>query len=128
MEIQWLRPWEPIEASSAAAFEAELKRELAPSHPLFGSELRAIGCGFGDDVLFQFADGSNRVAVVHLTWAGRVEADPRWPHTVTYCSLQDWVDRGMKPDNDALTAREAEFAHAADYVLKKNSELHRRLA
>jgi hypothetical protein len=124
MEMEWLRPWEPIEGSPEA-FTAELKRELAASHPLFGVEVRAIGQGFCDDVLFQLHDGSTRVAVVHLTWAGRVEADPRWPDTVIYDSLQDWVDRGMKPDNVTV---EEEFARAADYVLKKNSELNQRLA
>jgi hypothetical protein len=128
MDINWAEPWGPL-APAAGDLRAELHRELSPSHPLFGVTVAAIGrrsdC---DDVLFQLLDGSNRVAVVHLTWRGRPEEDSRWPDTVVYGSLQDWVDRGMKADNQEFTANDLTFARATAYVLDKNAELFRRLA
>jgi hypothetical protein len=113
MDLQWLMPWQPIAGvTEAAPFEAELQRELVACHPLFGVAVNAIGVGFNDDVLFQLHDGSDRVAVVHLTWRGRAEIDPRWPDTDIYDNLQDWIERGMKPDNDTV---------------RKNAELNRHL-
>jgi hypothetical protein len=40
-------------------------------------------------VLFQVADGSGKVAEVHLTWA-RVAECPPWPGSGLYDSLVDW--------------------------------------
>ncbi|WP_315719605.1 MULTISPECIES: hypothetical protein [unclassified Bradyrhizobium] len=69
--------------------EAELAREIAPGHALAhlpGSIVaKRDDC---DDVLVTLRDG--RVAVVHLTWSGGREADPRRPTTVFYDSLDDW--------------------------------------
>jgi hypothetical protein len=128
MDIQWLEPWHAIGASKDAS-EVELSREVAKGHPLCGINVTAIGLGLdGDDVLFQLNDGSGRVAVVHLTWRGQREEDPGWPHTVLYPSIQDWIERGMKADNAEFVARAAEFARVAEYVLKKNEELYRRLS
>ncbi|WP_257168202.1 hypothetical protein [Bradyrhizobium sp. SRS-191] len=70
-------------------FEAELAREIARGHALANLSGSIIAkrddC---DDVLVALSDG--RVAVVHLSWSGRREADPRWPRTVIYDSLDDW--------------------------------------
>jgi hypothetical protein len=107
MAIDWLVPWRPI-LGSAVGFEAELSRELAPTHPLFGLKVRALGRrGDTDDVLFELLDGTGRVAVVHLTWRGRVEEDSRWPNTIVYASLQDWFDRRLRAED------EDDFAGAA---------------
>jgi hypothetical protein len=40
--------------------------------------------------LFQFLDGSGRVAEVHLTWAGERERLP-WPGTRLFDSFAEWV-------------------------------------
>ena len=36
---------------------------------------------WGDDVLFSILDKLNRFAVIHLTWKGRKEKDPKGPIT-----------------------------------------------
>ena len=68
--MEWVRPWQPFDLPShVASFEAELRRELSPGHPLYGLPLRAIGRRPDrDDALFAIRDGSGRVAQVHLTW------------------------------------------------------------
>jgi hypothetical protein len=48
-----------------------------------------------DDVLFGLADG--RVAEVHLTWSGKVEADSRWPRTTIFASIGNWAADRMRP-------------------------------
>ena len=128
MEISWLAPWQSVETSNDA-LEAELKREVAQGHPLFGIRVTAIGQRRDDDdVLFQLNDGSARVAVVHLSWRTRPEEDSQWPHTVLYETVHDWIERGMKADNAEFTARPEDFARVAEYALKKNEELYRRMA
>jgi|GEM_PF-4751845 len=54
--------------------EAELKRELAPNHVLFGRSLKAVMARTdSDDVVFR---DERAFFVVHLTWSGEV---PEWP-------------------------------------------------
>jgi hypothetical protein len=90
--MDWPDDWWPIDAATAAAFEAELQREMSPGHPLFGLPLRAIGQGGnGDDVLFTVADGSERVAAVHLTWARAAECPP-WPGSELYEGFAAWAE------------------------------------
>jgi hypothetical protein len=94
--IQWLEPWH----STSAGLESELEKEISPTHPLF--KLKAISAGGRhdrDDVLFFLPDGPFPLAVVHLTWTGHTEKNPAWPHTTFYSSLDDWVERCMKPDH-----------------------------
>jgi hypothetical protein len=71
-------PYYPIEyPEDGPVFEAELRLELKPGHPLYGLPLSTIGRRYDqDDVLFQVLDGSGRVAEVHLTWAGDCEKPP----------------------------------------------------
>ena len=94
--LQWLEPWE----AASPGLEAELKQEVGPGHPLFGQEAVSVGrrsdC---DDVLYFLPGKASPLAVVHLTWAGRREKHPEWPHTTFYSSLDDWVERCMKPDH-----------------------------
>lgn len=52
--------------------------------------------------LFFLPDNPLPLAVVHLTWAGRREKNPEWPQTTFYASLDDWVERCMKPDHLGL--------------------------
>lgn len=94
--LQWLEPWYP---ASSAGLEAELQRELGRGHPLFGSRAVAVGRrGDCDDVLFFLPDGPTPLAVVHLTWSGGA-GNREWPRTTFYESLDDWVERRMRPDH-----------------------------
>ena len=86
--IEWLVPWNAVDARGAAGVEGELARELGPGHPLHGKRVRALGrrqdC---DDVLFELLD-SGECAVVHLTWTSSPpEQDSRWPGTSIFSSL-----------------------------------------
>lgn len=61
----------------ASNLEAELKRELAPGHRLYGKVLKAILVKRGsDDVIFE---NENAFVLVHLTWSGQQETAPEWP-------------------------------------------------
>ena len=68
--MEWLDPWW-LTAEQGAHFHdtflRQLRLEISPRHELFGVSARLIGRGNGDDALFEFLDGSARVAVVHLT-------------------------------------------------------------
>ena len=99
-EITYLLPWRAVVAGEGREQEAELKREVRDEHPLFGLDVEAIAKrDDSDDVLFKIV-GSPRVAVVHLTWRGEQEKDPRWPYAVVFGSLEDWVEKEMKPDHE----------------------------
>ena len=89
-----LRPW--VAVSNADSLAAELARELGPRHVLFGRAVQALArrsdC---DDVLFV---SLAQAFVVHLTWTGRQEVDPRWPSTETYASLEAFIEERMVSD------------------------------
>jgi hypothetical protein len=53
-----------------------------------------------DDVLFVSVDEPRILAVVHLSYANRPETDPRWPRTTFFDSIDDWMECGMKADNE----------------------------
>ena len=97
--IEWLEPWQRLEGSSEG-FVGELQKEISPQHVLHGLTVvavaRRIDC---DDVLFATVDPAMLLAVVHLTWAGRMESDRRWPHTTGYKSWEDWSQRCLLPDH-----------------------------
>ena len=99
IEMEWCRPWERLK-DSCEALVSELQREFSPLHVLHGVPVvpvaRRIDC---DDILFATADPSKPLAVVHLTWAGKAERDPRWPSTTIYPSWQDWIERCLVPDH-----------------------------
>ena len=100
--MEWLVPWYSVadNLAHAAGLERELSRELSAGHPLFGLSVRALGRRQDrDDVLFAVADGTERAAVVHLTWTSRAEQWP-WPEAVVYASLSAWAAEGMRADHD----------------------------
>ena len=98
--MQFLEPWLEV-SSQALKLRKELAAELGPRHPLKGRDMQAVArrqdC---DDVLFISVDEPRVLAVVHLTYANRPEADPRWPSTTFFDSLEDWIERGMKADHE----------------------------
>jgi hypothetical protein len=106
--LNWLAPWEPLK-DSGEVFVNELHKELASGHVLFHVSVHAIARHVGcDDVLFVTADPANPLAVVHLTWASRTEADPQWPYTTLYKNWQEWIEHRMNPDHQEYLAASQE--------------------
>lgn len=82
--------WFTVDGETASALEAELARELPPSHQLCGRRLVAIAKRERrDDVLFRLPNG--KIYWVHLTRT--VETDPRWPSTESYENMEDFLER-----------------------------------
>ncbi|MBX3448791.1 MAG: hypothetical protein KF777_04480 [Planctomycetaceae bacterium] len=96
--FHWIRPWQGLD-DGAQVFDTELTKELSNRHRLHGLCARAIANRIDrDDVLFVI-DGGTRLAVVHLTWSGKVEENESHPATEIYADWQDWVDRRLLPDH-----------------------------
>jgi hypothetical protein len=90
--MEWPFPFAPINEEDRFGFEQELRLELKSGHPLFELPVRALGRRFDqDDVLYEIVDGSDRVAQVHLTWAGDKEKPP-WPDHALFNSFAEWVE------------------------------------
>jgi hypothetical protein len=71
-------------------FTAEFYREISDQHVLHGVQVQAVGRRFDcDDVLFVTDDPARPVVIVHLTWIGQTENDPRWPSTGIYRGWDD---------------------------------------
>lgn len=98
-DVNWLPPWEGMPPIGHGNHEAELAREVGPTHPLYEAKVRAVGVrGDNDDVLFELDGGRGGYAVVHLTWSGQKEGTP-FPMTEFFETLHDWLEQGMKRDN-----------------------------
>ncbi len=69
-------------------------------YPVHGLPAVAVGrrvdCA---DVLLCVDHPSCALAVVHLTWRGKPETDPTWPHTRLLADWEDWIADCLKPDN-----------------------------
>jgi hypothetical protein len=93
MAEEWLEPWYLLaDEGQRSLLEKELKTELAEGHPLAGLSVKVVARRDDrDDVLVTLDEGENgRIAEVHLTWSGKREADPRWPRTVMFKSMEEW--------------------------------------
>ena len=100
--------WEPVVGKDASDLEAELRREVAPSHPLRGRTLRAIARRRNrKDVLFRSDSASGPVFWVHLTWT--VETDAKWPSTESYASVDDFVTQWVE-DHDTIKPLQTPYA------------------
>jgi hypothetical protein len=98
-DFVWLKPWEPLKHSTEALVR-ELQQELSDQHVLHGVLVMALARRVDqDDVLFATADPCKPLAVVHLTWKGSTETDPRWPHTTLYLGWKDWIERRFRVDH-----------------------------
>jgi hypothetical protein len=110
--VQWLEPWVAVEdfgwtpertVEYKNGWEAQLKREVGPSHVLFGQSAKLIARRFDrDDALFLLPD--TRVAEVHLTWSRGMEPDPLWPNTAIFESLDEWASQSMAIQHHDWTA------------------------
>lgn len=99
--VRFLEPW--LEA--VPGLEAELRNEVGEGHALYGRKAISVARRKdSDDVLFLLLDHPSPLAVVHLTWTGRPERNTNWPQTTFYTSLQDWIERCMRPDHIEFTA------------------------
>jgi hypothetical protein len=75
------RPWSIIrdETETRESWTRELQIECGPSHPLRGRPAEAWArCGACDKAVFRLLDRDEWV-LVHLTWRGSEESDPKWP-------------------------------------------------
>lgn len=88
--MQILEPWF---ATTGLQLVEELRRELSPGHVLEGIEVSAIGQRKDrDDVLYALQDGSNRLAVVHLTYSKSRETRSSYPITRVFANLELWLE------------------------------------
>jgi hypothetical protein len=85
-------PWIRVTSGAALGRQllAELQRELAPGHSIYGRQAHAIArcCGC-DEVVFALEENGT-FALVHLTWSGHPDVPP-WPHTTvlpTFLALE----------------------------------------
>ena len=84
--------WSVIDTSKNY-FAQELYKELGKEHILYDIQVKELArreeC---DDVLFLLLDGSERYAVVHLTWSGKKEKNPLYPLTRLYNKFTDLIN------------------------------------
>ena len=99
--VDWLEPWGAVHGPVARGLEVELGQELEPGHPLYGWRAVAVGRRFDvDDVLYFIPGGEYPLAVVRLLWREKVNGeDSSWPRAALYTSLEEWVERCMKPNH-----------------------------
>jgi len=104
--MNWLVPWRPfLDGTVDDGLARELRSELCSEHVLFGIPVVAIGgrqdC---DDVLFRLLDGSDRLAIVHLTYAQHPEPNPIWPETRFFNNWDHFVRDEMMPEHESWTS------------------------
>ncbi len=98
-EMKWLMPWRAVSEEEAERLCSELRAEACSGHRLLGVEVSALARRVdNDDVLFEIHP-SREVAVVHLTWRGAREPDPRWPDAEVFDSLERWAMGRMHADH-----------------------------
>ncbi len=72
--------WSRSDAEESALRHAELLRELAPGHALYGVAVDVVAHREGtDDILCRHHLEPDRLTVVHLTWRGSPELAPEFP-------------------------------------------------
>lgn len=97
--MEYQTPWRAV-GSNSLRLQTELAAEVGRDHPLYGRDMRAVAVRHDcDDVLFVSVDEPQVVAVVHLTWSGRPEREPRLPETMFFASMENWIEHGMMVDH-----------------------------
>lgn len=115
-ELPLQQPWEFISIEQKIAFEDELKKEVGlenrkeffgflrnrqEGHYFKDVEVSALAhTGMNDAVLFAMYRPQSEFdfVVVHLTWKGKLESDPKWPRAEYYKSFDDFKHKRMFPD------------------------------
>jgi len=97
--LAWLEPWQPI--LSPSNLEIELEQEIREGHMLFGRKAIAVGRRIDcDEVLVHLSERVCPLAVVYLDAKRKRDERSQYPCTALYASLEDWVERCMKPDHE----------------------------
>jgi hypothetical protein len=104
--MEWLIPWRPFSNGTPDdGLVQELRNELCSEHVLYGIPVVPVGgrqdC---DDVLFRLLDGSERLAVVHLTYSQHPEPNPIWPETRIFDNWEHFERDEMIPEHKNWTA------------------------
>ena len=82
--------WFRSTAKESALHHAELLRELAPGHLLYGVEVHVVAHREEtDDILCRHHCEPERLTVVHLTWRGCPEVAPKFPVIEVDGTIQD---------------------------------------
>jgi hypothetical protein len=102
-QVDWQLPWRFVGIGEGSGYENALMKETAPEHPLYDKRAIAVGARVDqDDVLYLLPDEPQPLVVVHLGWGTGHFDDPegrkKFPWTVFYSSLEDWLERGMAAD------------------------------
>jgi hypothetical protein len=85
--------WFYSNAEESDLRHAELLRELAPGHPLFGTDVDVVAHREGtDDILCRHHADPDRLTVVHLTWRGGPEIAPRFPAIECDGTVEDFYN------------------------------------
>jgi hypothetical protein len=73
--------WFLSDPNQAEFLRVELRKELPPGHVLFGVSVQVVAHRLGtDDILCRHLEHPAQFTVVHLSWLGREEINPRHPH------------------------------------------------
>lgn len=101
--MECLEPWIEVRREDRAELQTELYLEVGNDHPLYGIPVTALAKRQDrDDVLFSLKDGSDRVAVVHLTWTTPNHGS--FPRVTFLQSLDQWSISVMGPDHAEFSA------------------------
>ena len=102
MPLVLLDPW--VLPTDPEALVKEFQREVRGDGCLHRVRLKAIAMRCDcDHVLFKLLDGTDRVAVVHLTWSGATDPNRGWPETTLHDSIENWRTECMLPDHQEYT-------------------------
>jgi hypothetical protein len=81
-------PWEAVDEGLGDRLLSELRSEVDDADLLAAGRLRVVARRMDrDDVLVALPE--DRWAVVHLTWRGSTEPDPRYPSTTMFGSTAE---------------------------------------
>ena len=95
-KFSFVAPWTRV-GECADNLERELRKEITAGHPLFSLKTRPIAQRTdSDDVLYEVNSPNFRYAVVHLSWTGKPESDPRWPDLEMFETFETWVESRME--------------------------------
>jgi len=103
-DIKFQLPWVRVSAEEKLRFESELIAERCLLHDLASVDCYAIARRIdSEDVLFALSPHLCECAVVHLTFSGRVEMDPRCPAYELHATFDDWIQERMRADHNAYS-------------------------